>query len=116
MQIADGRKSLQEIRDGTAQRVRTLRQNPPLQGRRNEEQSSDATAKEFRPLPRPQTRAAPALANGAAHQLIDALIASSSGTRETAAKLLINGTRQSQFEPASNAVIDLYQTLARTGR
>jgi hypothetical protein len=51
-----------------------------------------------------------------AHQLIDDLTASSSNEREAAAHLLINGSRQFQFEVVHDAVADLYRQLSKVGR
>jgi hypothetical protein len=47
---------------------------------------------------------------------LDALVASTPASRANAAKLLISGPRQGQFEMAVTAVSDLYQTLAKAGR
>jgi hypothetical protein len=54
--------------------------------------------------------------NGGAHQLIDALVASSSNSREAAANLVISGPRQSQFTTTVKAVADFYVLLSRAGR
>jgi hypothetical protein len=117
MQLADGRKDLQQIRDGTAQRVKALRaaRGSSLQGQCNEEGGPKSVAT---PLLGARSALGPPASDskGDAHDLIDALVASSSGTRAAAAHLLIAGPRASQFESATNAVADLYQTLARAGR
>jgi hypothetical protein len=108
MQLADGRKSLQEIREEKAQSMARLRAR--ISSPRGEDiESPDEHA--LLPLGPPASGS-----NGDAHRLIDALVASSSGTRAAAAHLLIAGPRASQFESATNAVADLYQTLATAGR
>jgi hypothetical protein len=124
MQLADGRKDLQQLRADTAKRVEQHRAqtSSSLQGRCNEEK---------RPT---EEEAQETLRGGAGlllesiaresqekffkrpERLIDALTASSSTTRAQAAQLLISGPRQSQFQSAVTAVSDLYQTLARAGR
>ena len=117
MQIADGRKSVQEIRDGKAQSVARLRASKSLHYSSEEESdlggpsSSLATA----------LYGARALALGPSgsksdpNQLIDVLAVSDAATRVSATDSLINGSRHSQFEAVTNAVVDLYQRLSRAG-
>jgi hypothetical protein len=123
MQIADGRKDLQQIRDATAQRVKALRasRSSSLQGRCNEDDTLISTDNISTHNIRPHnigTHNIPSSGskNGGAHQLIDALVASSSGSREAAANLLISGPRQSQFTTTVKAVADFYVLLSRAGR
>src|SRR5262245_3451403 len=105
MQLADGRKSLQEVRDATAQRVRALRfrRSSPLQDQCNGEEEAN------------QSGAAPP-STAPALSLIDALARSNSAVRAAAADALISGARQAQFEAVVDAVGDLYQRLSRAGR
>jgi hypothetical protein len=123
MQLADGRKDLQQIRDATAQRVKALRasRSSSLQGRCNEDDTLISTDNISTHNIRPHnigTHNIPSSGskNGGAHQLIDALVASSSGSREAAANLLISGPRQSQFTTTVKAVADFYVLLSRAGR
>jgi hypothetical protein len=115
MQLADGRKSLQEIRDGKAQSVAQLRaRSSSLRSEeKNEEPALEFPRESIAHLP---PTAIPAPKSDGAHQLVDSLVTSSSNTREAAANLLISGPRQSQFQSAVIAVSDLYQALARAGR
>jgi hypothetical protein len=120
MQIAAGRKTVAEVRAATAQRMKQLRGRQSSSSRDEEPTAPlwDAPEKDEEPVSalRPHTPTAPAPLNGAAHQLIDQLVASSSETRCAAVEALINGPRQSQYEPARTAVADLYQALAKAGR
>jgi hypothetical protein len=123
MQLADGRKDLQQIRDATAQRVKALRasRSSSLQGRCNEHDTLISTDNISTHNIRPHnigTHNIPSSGskNGGAHQLIDALVASSSNSREAAANLVISGPRQSQFTTTVKAVADFYVLLSRAGR
>jgi hypothetical protein len=118
MQIADGRKSVQEIRDGKAQSVARLRASKSLHYSSEEESdlggpsSSLATA-----LYGARWLAlGPSGSKSDPNQLIDVLARSDAATRVSAADALISGARHSQFEAVTNAVIDLYQRLSRAGR
>ena len=102
MQIADGRKSLQDVRSATARRVRALR-DPKTFFVSNEE--------EF-----PDIHAVPTLGPGNPNHLIDALAQSDASIRVAVTEALISGTRQSEFEAVINAVSDLYQRLSQAGR
>jgi len=126
MQIADGRKSVQEVRGATAQRVRALRDNRRA-SLHNEEEIPDEL---FDAGPARVASAPPlgALARGPGVSLagirtghdpdsiIYALARSTSAERGAAVESLIKGSRQTEFEPVTNAVIDLYQQLSRAGR
>lgn len=187
MAIGSGKKSTQEIRDGTAQRVRALRargsslhsqcneedhEAPPSSGQsqcpeengtakiqaafydyleevKREEAQARAVAHQmvaenydfikqlFRAIdqftaddflhvlrcqqqeasaPRQATKADDIDNTKAAHHLIDLLVASTPGTRSTTAQLVIDGSRQGQFDPLRHALSDLYEKLARAGR
>jgi len=54
--------------------------------------------------------------SGSKIELIDVLAGSDAATRVSATDALINGSRHSQFEAVTNAVVDLYQRLSRAGR
>ena len=125
MQLASGKKDLQQIRDGKAQsmaRVRARSSSPQAQC--GEEDFPDelfdregpeigATA----PL-RARVALSPLASDGNIdpNQLIDVLAGSDAATRVSATDALINGSRHSQFEAVTNAVVDLYQRLSRAGR
>jgi hypothetical protein len=116
MAIADGRKTVKQVRSDTAQRMRQLRRRQSSSTSRDEENEEHSLGFSGEPVSRPAPCAAPALGNDDAHQLIDVLTASSSTTRATAAQLLISGPRQHQFEPAATAVSDIYGMLMKAGR
>jgi hypothetical protein len=121
MAIADGRKTVEQVRSNTAQRMRQLRarQSSSSRDEEGEERSlalSTPSDEESAAPARLSVPASSALQNGDAHRIVDALVTSSSGTREAAANLLISGPRQSQFTTAVIAVADLYATLSRAGR
>lgn len=129
MQLADGRKSLQEIRDGKAQSVRQVRAQraSSLQGQCSEETSEEADeTDEIRsndpahwklraifddenvgriPDPRLRLRAQALIVD-----LLD------KGIRNLAIEMVLKGERQSAFDDFRNAVADLYQQLSRAGR
>lgn len=121
IQIADGRKSVQEVRDATTQRVKALRANRSSSLRNEEkeipdeileeEPASDATA-----LLGARSARGPSDSKGDANLLIDALAESTPAVRSAAAEIVVQGSRQSQFEAVTNAVVDLYQRLSRAGR
>ena len=120
MQLADGRKSLEEIREGKAQSVARLRaQTSSLQSQCSEENKVAPSTPFDDDLPIERSTPPQAIAQDGHAQalaLIDALVASSSSTRSTAADLLVSGSRQTAFEKATVAVADLYSTLSRAGR
>ncbi len=58
----------------------------------------------------------PSDSKGDANLLIDALAESTPAVRSAAAEIVVQGSRQSQFEAVTNAVVDLYQGLSRAGR
>jgi len=104
MQLADGRKSLQEVRDATAARVRALRgRSVFVTSECNEEEA-------------PAPSIATPTPSAAALDLIDALAQSDITTRRAAAEALTSGARQTEFEAVVEAVCDLYQRLSKAGR
>jgi hypothetical protein len=127
MQLADGRKSSQEIRDATAQRLKALRaRGSSLQGQRNEEEDiPDEMFDEGRPasnlataLSGARSARGPLASDGKADptRLVDNLAQSTPTVRRGAVWAVTAGSRQSQFEQVRDAVADLYQQQARTGR
>src|SRR5262245_6179739 len=123
MQLADGRKDLQQIRDATAQRVKALRasRSSSLQAECNEEEVANdilgqeeiaTTPVEARSAPDPQASDSKAKAE----RMIDALAQSNTNSRAAAAEALINGSHQTRFKSVTTAVADLYARLARAGR
>lgn len=124
IQLADGRKSLQTLRDSDAEKHRRLRQSSsgqPQCPEENEEPPVETDTGTSTLAPTPATPTIPVTtATGtdaaAADLLIDALTTSSSATRDIAVDLLKNGYRQADFERATGAVVDLYWTLAKVGR
>jgi hypothetical protein len=125
MQIADGRKTVQEVREATAQRVKVLRATSSLQHQCNEEGDPDeifnqegaACVATAPPNGRAPLRGPQESNNKAdASQLIDALAESTPAVRSAAAEALINGSHQTRFQSVTTAVIDLYQQLSRAGR
>jgi hypothetical protein len=122
MQLADGRKDLQQIRDGKAQSMARLRAHSSSpQAQCGEEEIPDELE---------AARVATALPNGRAplrgpqennnkadaSQLIDALAESTPAVRSAAVEALINGSHQTRFQSVTTAVIDLYRHLSRAGR
>jgi len=128
MQIADGRKDLQQIRDGKAQSVARLRARTsslhPGCSEEEEAEFPDTISDQEGPqsvataLDRARSAPGPPTSDGKADvsHLIDALAGSDAKTRGAAAEALINGARQTQFASVSNAVADLYQRLSSAGR
>ena len=124
MQLADGRKDLQQIRDGKAQSMARLRaRSSSPQAHCGEEAADDFPDALFDEGPaRFVTALSDALGRGPSgsksdpNQLIDVLAGSDAATRVSATDALINGSRHSQFEAVANAVVDLYQRLSRAGR
>jgi hypothetical protein len=121
IQIADGRKSVQEVRDATTQRVKALRANRSS-SLRNEEKEIPDEILEKEPasvataLLGARSARGPSDSKGDANLLIDALAESTPPVRSAAAEIVVQGSRQSQFEAVTNAVVDLYQRLSRAGR
>jgi hypothetical protein len=118
MQLADGRKDLQQIRDGKAQSVARLRASKSLHY-----SSEEKTDDDDEPLKEgPQSAEGRKLKTGNAvlscdpNSLIDVLAGSTPAVRSAAVELVVQGSRQSQFEAITNAVVDLYQRLARAGQ
>lgn len=105
MQLADGRKNLQEIRDGKAQSMARLRAGSSPQAKCGEEKS--AVVVSIAPHEFPCVR-------DTASSVIDDLI--DDGIRETVVKMVLEGERQSAFDDFRNAVADLYQQLLRAVR
>jgi hypothetical protein len=106
MQIADGRKSVQGIRDATAQRVKALRANhsSSLQSQCNEEEEPSFEESE------------PELAWAEEDDLINTLARSTPAVRGAAVAAVVKGSHQTKFEQFRDAVADLYQQLAKAGR
>jgi len=118
MAVADGRKSIQEVRNATAQRVRALRASRGSSLRNEEEDHPEGPSSSLatalygaRSLP-----LGPPTSDGKSNLLIDVLAGSDAATRGAAVDALITGARHSQFEAVTNAVVDLYQRLSRAGR
>jgi len=110
MQLADGRKSLQEIRDEKAQSVRQLRaQKSSLQGRCSEEIHVEVPSTP--PSPEPSTLPK---VRDAANRLIDFLI--NETVRELAIKMVLEGERQNAFDYFRDAIADIYKQLSRVRR
>jgi len=124
MQLADGRKDLQRIRDGKAQSMAQLRaRSSSPQAQCGEEAADDFPDALFDEGPARFVTAlsdalgrAPSGSKSDPNQLIDVLAGSDAATRVSATDALINGSRHSQFEAVTNAVVDLYQRLSRAGR
>jgi hypothetical protein len=111
MQLADGRKDLQEIRDATAQRVKQLRaRGSSLQSQCNEEDDPPDEPAEDRQITLDM------LCEITPNLLIDALSQSTPGTRNEAVTAVVGGERQTEFERVRDAVADLYVHLAKAGR
>lgn len=103
MQIADGRKTVEQVRADTNRRKLEHRSS----SLRNEEPDAHAIAA--------CTGTATAITVGASG-LISILAGSNASVRAEAANALISGTRQSEFEAVTGAVSDLYQQLSKAGR
>ena len=125
MQLASGKKGLQQIRDGRAQSMARLRaRSSSPQAQCGEEgfpdELFDREGPEIGAAAPLRARAAlgPLASDGKndPNHLIDALAGSDAATRCSAAEALIHGIRQFQFEQVATAVIDLYQRLSRAGR
>src|SRR5262249_5189338 len=142
MQLADGRKSLQEIRDSTAQRVADLRaRSSSLQSQCNEEdpvdeipeqsertggaEQEEADNEQEEPTDAKQEEAGKkraavvkALLKAGAKEddLIEALARSTHETRAFATEALIKGRHQTKFDAVRSAVSDLYQRLMGAGK
>src|SRR5262249_29158581 len=121
MQLASGKKDLQQIRDGKAQSMARLRaRSSSPQAQCDEEdfhdELSDGGGPERGPTAQWGARVAlgPLESDGKndPNHLIDAWAGSDAATRGSAANALISGARHSQFEAVTNAVIDLYQRLS----
>src|SRR5262249_34093414 len=123
MQLADGRKDLRQLRDTTAQRVKALRDSrgSSLQSRCNEEDFPDelldeGPARFATALPSGALARGPSGSKSDPNQLIDVLAGSDIASRGAAADALISGSRHSQFEAVTHAVVHPYQRLSRVGR
>jgi hypothetical protein len=119
MQLASGKKDLQQIRDGKAQSVARLRASKSLHY--SSEETIEATigatiGSTAAPLKARVLALGPSDSKANANLLIDVLAGSDASTRSAAADALISGARQSQFELVTNAVADLYRKLAGAGR
>jgi hypothetical protein len=119
MQIADGRKSLQQVRDGKAQSMARLRARSSSP--RGEEQIPDEIFEEeaahvaSAPPAGDLVLGRPANRNDT-DSLIDALASSTPAMRNAVVDIVVQGDRQTAFETVRNAVADLYQQLSRAGR
>ena len=123
MQLASGKKDLQQIRDGKAQgmaRLRARSSSPQAQCGEEDfpDELFDQEGPEIGATAPLRARAALGSSDGKGdpNQLIDVLAGSDAATRVSATDALINGSRHSQFEAVTNAVVDLYQRLSRAGR
>jgi hypothetical protein len=140
MQIADGRKSVQEIRDTTAQRVKALRatRDAFVTDRRNEGKAKPAPiagtapSKRMRELTRKlvrdwteneeeKQRPAGGTENCLVHPgpvllAFSTLIDSTPESRRTAVATIVRGACPHKFEQLRDAVADIYQQLAKAGR
>ncbi len=118
MAIADGRKTLEQVRASTAKRVMKHAKSSSLA---NEEQYSAPPAAVYDQDP--ETESDLRLANTCpddydlrrtARVLIDDLL--DHNVRAIVISMVINGERQNDFAAVSHAVADLYQRLSRAGR
>jgi hypothetical protein len=122
MQIADGRKDLQQIRDGKAQSVARLRANKSLHYSSEEKVDDADELFEEGPTTCPAAAPSPSVAlvgiktGHDPDSIIFALARSTPAERGAAVESLVRGSRQSQFEQVSAAVADLYTQLAKAGR
>jgi hypothetical protein len=136
MQLADGRKDLQQIRAGKADSVAQLRahlsaqRSSSLQAdvvkkinslveKTNEEHGEIERDRNVTDAERDWAATALRLSGegmGEGHFLIEVLSKSTPATRNAAAKLIVEGSRQGEFELVRDAVADLYEKLARAGR
>jgi hypothetical protein len=143
MAIADGRKSLQQLRAEKNETSKlahardraaaaSLNSEVATITRDAEEEQADKAectrlwqrvqqAEGERDLPtasQKATKAAPAppLAWAEEHDLIEVLARSTPAIRSAAVEALISGSHQTQFDAVSNALADLYQRLSGAGR
>jgi hypothetical protein len=118
MQLADGRKSVQEVRDATTQRVKALRANRNSSLRNEEKEIADEIEEAAHPAsaPSPGVALVGIKTGHDPDSIIFALARSTPADRGAAVESLIKGSRQTEFEPVTSAVIDLYQRLSRAGR
>jgi len=119
MQLADGRKDLQQIRDEKAKsvaqhRARNLFTTSPCS---EEEDSPEDPLRPTSSAPStPQLTISPGkkmLRLRAAALIIDL---TDEDIRNMALKMVLEGERQTSFDDFRNAVVDLYQALSRAGR
>lgn len=105
MQLADGRKDLQQVRDEKAQSVRHSRANSSSLQRRCSEEPPRQTAREMmnEAMVRVRARA----------MIVDFL---NKDIREEAVKLIHRGEYQDRFDLFRDGIADLYQQLMRVGR
>jgi len=115
MQIADGRKSVQEIRDGKAQSVARLRASKSFHYS-SEEESDDEGPESVAAAPLGAHAALGPSNRNDTERLIDALANSTPEMRNAAVVIVLKGDRQTAFEAVTNAVSDLYKQLSRAGR
>ena len=115
MQIADGRKSVQEIRDGKAQSVARLRASKSFHYS-SEEESDDEGPESVATAPLGAHAALGPSNRNDTERLIDALANSTPEMRNAAVVIVLEGDRQAAFEAVTNAVSDLYKQLSRAGR
>jgi hypothetical protein len=114
MAIASGKKSVQKVRDATTQRVRALRADRGVfvTNQCNEEVEGPSSVASVPP--------SGALTRGplVSDSKNDAnlLAGSTPAVRGTAVELVVQGSRQFQFEQVRDAVADLYQRLSRAGQ
>jgi hypothetical protein len=111
MQLADGRKGLQQVRDGKAESVRALRasQKKNLNFEKDSDFFTTSQCSE-------DAGGKPPLAWAEEHDLINTLAGSTPAIRNAAVEAITLGSHQSKFELVRDAVSDLYTQLARAGK
>jgi len=114
MQIADGKKSVQGIRDATAQRVRALRDNRKASLRNEEEDDAEGPSRAALGPPVPTANDPdPRLRLRARAVIIDLLAAE---VRALVIEMVLAGESQGYFGDFCNAITEIYQALSRAGR
>jgi hypothetical protein len=118
MAIASGKKSVQKVRDATTQRVRALRADRGVfvTNQCNEEVEGPSSVASVPPSGALTRGPLVSDSKNDANLLIDVLAGSTPAVRGTAVELVVQGSRQFQFEQVRDAVADLYQRLSRAGQ
>jgi hypothetical protein len=114
MQLADGRKTVEQIRSEKAQSMRKLRASSSPRGEEGEDAEGPASVATAPLTARSALGPPPSRVD--TDRLIDALACSTPAVRTGAVSLLDGGDRQTQFQSVRDAVADLYQQLSRAGR